>query len=390
VSDPASTPARRRPEKVHNCLRGLIIGLPETVAVRGWVEPVGDWPDEVGRFPVDASGRFHVWNVPADVRFELRLGFGPGPADSSIGDGLALSDGQELELSFRLEPGTCIVGRVTDRDGRPVAGAKLTVVPAGIDWTHPDTRIRARTDADGRYVVVNARSERVPVLKVVVDAIEQGYILEETAFPTPTGGVFEVDLTLRKGLRIAGRVVDAKGRPVAGADVYLWEHYRDPEVTDRLEVRGHVKTDAEGRFEDDAFRPGSYRIVVRGEHDGSPILLVEEDVAAGREDLVLRFPGFGSLLLRFRDGRTGKPLPVMNGCLQRVYGQDGEFEEYVDWETFGNEVAVDLARVPAGDYRVRLNHRGYLPVFGDVFRIEAGQKLGPVVYAMSSVPTRPR
>ena len=71
-------------------------------------------------------------------------------------------------------------------------------------------------------------------------------------------------------LLISGTVVARNGRPIVGAEVEVWHanhlgHYDngDPDhlpPPDEFRWRGRLRTDAQGRYEFETIRPGSYRL----------------------------------------------------------------------------------------------------------------------------------
>ncbi len=78
-------------------------------------------------------------------------------------------------------------------------------------------------------------------------------------------------LNLREGTRLSGRVLDAKGMPVANVGVNLRRNGDGDEADEFLgangvsnAIRAGAKTDAEGRFHLNPLPPGTYRGEVRG------------------------------------------------------------------------------------------------------------------------------
>jgi hypothetical protein len=75
--------------------------------------------------------------------------------EKRLGKALTLRGGQTEALTVRLEPCGEVIGRVLDRDGRPVAGMRVCFGRPGNDRGAP-----AKTDAQGRF-----RATLVPGLK---------------------------------------------------------------------------------------------------------------------------------------------------------------------------------------------------------------------------------
>ena len=153
----------------------------------------------------DARGAFHVPGLP-EGRYQVyawqqalaaravrvnRLGAGPFPP-----------------VELRLEAGAIVVGRVIDRGEGTGIVAAIELRPSGDDQAPR----YARSGDDGVF-----RIEGVPNGRWIADAFAPGY--------TSPGGV-ELDagkgvpeLALERGAAIEGRVLDADGRPIAGATV---------------------------------------------------------------------------------------------------------------------------------------------------------------------------
>lgn len=218
----------------------------------------------------DAAGRFEVPALP------------PGPVD------LLVSKGGYAPVLIRAVPvprgegpfdlGTVILeaaveirGRVTDRDGKPVAGAEVHA-------THDLRRVRAAagngalerkpeavTGPDGRFAVPDLRRGDRLDLFVRARGFLPGEVVGVTA---PTAR--PADVVLDRAARVTGRVEDPEGRPVVGASLDL--------STERAgEERGLVRS------------VGRSEAVATSEEDGR---FAFEDVKPGRARLRASAPGF--------------------------------------------------------------------------------------------------
>jgi RNA polymerase sigma factor (sigma-70 family) len=109
-----------------------------------------------------------------------------------------------------------VTGQVLDADGKPCAGAKLSL------WTNAvkkpaDMPVLAVTDADGRFRLTVARADRERDAKIVARARDHGPDWVEVAKLDKGTGV---TLQLAKDdVPINGRVIDLEGQPVAGATI---------------------------------------------------------------------------------------------------------------------------------------------------------------------------
>lgn len=107
------------------------------------LRPSGTGP--LGPFVWDPSGHFELHDVrPGD--FSLRVLAPQGVARVSV----ALADGEDVELTVRLEPWARARGTVVDDDGRPVVGA---IVDASSEAGRAEGAGSATTDDDGRFVL---------------------------------------------------------------------------------------------------------------------------------------------------------------------------------------------------------------------------------------------
>lgn len=193
---------------------------------------------QVGYSPDGVPGRAPAQTL-TDENGEFRLPPPPPPAPGrrivliarlgGEGAALALRPGQPRPdpLVLELAPSITLTGRVVAPDGRALDDVRVSVAPA---WEAAreravDARLHAinalqgslvgATRKDGSFEIPGLapgpwrlRLEQAASIKVVAQ------ILEVESDPTHAG-----ELTLGDGLTLAGRVLDADGRPVAGARV---------------------------------------------------------------------------------------------------------------------------------------------------------------------------
>ncbi len=119
------------------------------------------------------------------------------------------------EKPLREKETVTFSGRVVDPDGKPVAGARLFVVPSGSKKT--DLAERATTGEDGRFRVSVPATEMKRGVKLVAAARGLGPDWVEVGEQAKPG---EVTLRLASDdLAINGRLLNLEGRGVAGAVV---------------------------------------------------------------------------------------------------------------------------------------------------------------------------
>ncbi len=196
----------------------------------------------------ESSGSFRAPDMVTDKKGECIV---PHPGDSTTslsitaaGDGVAQktirwSSREEpipAEYTFRVTKGVSIGGVVQDEAGQPVMGAKLSFLQYG-NVTDPNARERFSigqttntTDAQGRWqyrslppdfreFAINVSHPEFAEARFLNDAMERNYVGERVSFAKllQTNAVMRV----RRGLSLAGKVLDKDGKPISGAKVLL-------------------------------------------------------------------------------------------------------------------------------------------------------------------------
>jgi hypothetical protein len=176
------------------------------------------------------DGRFRLAGLPADAWFVLRVldnGF-TVLVQRSIASPVA--GGQIALGTLRLPRVPTVHGRVTDSRGRPLAGAQVWALSAA------DLELRGRftdpqavgggeapvavTDRNGRFAIPRFEPG---ILEVCGQGLAPTRVTPFAARPSRI--VLSAPPPPR---RLAGRVVDGQGVPVAQAKVHLKAHGRDP------------------------------------------------------------------------------------------------------------------------------------------------------------------
>ncbi len=117
--------------------------------------------------------------------------------------------------SASKEVGIEIKGRVLGPDGKPAAGAKV-YVSTYTDNDKSDPKVRAETDADGRFHFT-ANPAEVDRNEMVA-AVAAGYGPDWIALKNAKSGEMTLRL-VKDDVPLEGRILDLEGRPVAGATV---------------------------------------------------------------------------------------------------------------------------------------------------------------------------
>ncbi|MBN1772883.1 MAG: carboxypeptidase regulatory-like domain-containing protein [Deltaproteobacteria bacterium] len=191
-------------------LRGEVLdaaGAPRPGA-RVRVVGSGLWPAR--EFPADASGRFDAGMLPPG--FYEAEAF-EGSDVSSLQRGIEVQPAADTSVRLTLAPGGFLAGRVTfEGAAAPADGVVVTVHGLRARLVP----IRAAPAADGRFRVGPLQPGR-HLVRSVADPFLPGEAWAEVA----AGETVEVELALRVGRTLRGRVVGPDNAPVAGARLTL-------------------------------------------------------------------------------------------------------------------------------------------------------------------------
>jgi protocatechuate 3,4-dioxygenase beta subunit len=151
---------------------------------------------------------------------------------------------------IRCVPGVPIGGVVKDKAGAPVPGATITVhaPPAESEVSHYVFNLAvATTDAQGRWRFDDAPAD----LSGVRFQVQAPQFLRGSG---PASHRLDAVTVLERGFAVGGHVLDAQGRPVAGANVRVGDMFND---------RSQSKTDARGEFLLENCPPGASTVTVQ-------------------------------------------------------------------------------------------------------------------------------
>ena len=289
----------------------------------------------------DAQGRFVLRDLPA-VRLDIHArstGFAP-----LVVRGVELPPGRRpVDLgTLMLEPGVTIRGSVADPEGQPIAGAEVWRTPADqgtrLGHVHQDAAADTRTGEDGRFELVDlAPGTR---LDLAVDA--DGFLPARVrGVEAPTAE--PVVLLLRPAASVRGRVENADGEPVAGAEVNARL------VSEAVENFGDmsVVTDDAGRFALADLMPGAVAIEAwaQGYQPSEPEAL-ELEARQEIEDVVLVLEP-GAVLEGFVSTLDGDPVAGARVLVGRAAA------------TAGDDGAYRVAGIPPGQREAEVRHPSY-------------------------------
>lgn len=153
--------------------------------------------------------------------------------------------------SIMVERTATISGRVTDPDGRPVSGAKVTPIWNGRTVGEHETT----SQEDGRYVLSVLASKNVKYHLMVQDGASQAWANGVSAdlATNPAQEIKNFDLQLTRPGRVTGRVVQ-NGKPVANSPVRTV----DCEHREYVYYGPSTKTKDDGTFVLNRVRPGRH------------------------------------------------------------------------------------------------------------------------------------
>ena len=225
-----------------------------------------------------ADGKFRVAGLaPGHYKLELNDWSGTSQALRLTGasDIAAGATGLRLVASEGLR----VSGVVVDDAGAPVAGARVDAV------IENEQNRSATTDAAGRFDVSG-----LPDVKVKLTCSAPGRV--QASVTGVAAGARDVRIVLAKGRSIAGRVLDASGKPYQGRLIVT----RMPGPGDTEEVGNSSQwseSNADGKFTVDGLRDGKWAIsafVANPDQPNSFRSVALGTADAGAADLDLRLP----------------------------------------------------------------------------------------------------
>jgi protocatechuate 3,4-dioxygenase beta subunit len=194
-----------------------LAGAPLVIQGSGsqFVAPVRVVTDAKGRYRATGLVPVRTFVAPGEG-LEPRIRAGENRMNSEGGlTSVDLSQRAEGTADLTLVRSPMIAGRVTDAEGKPVAGAVVQVVLAGrstLDFMQDPS---ARTGADGRYSVAAPPYGSSASVNVAVSAPHRTTIRSKTF--TLGNGNQQIDVALPQLQAVTVRVLDRAGQPVPNA-----------------------------------------------------------------------------------------------------------------------------------------------------------------------------
>jgi protocatechuate 3,4-dioxygenase beta subunit len=246
-------------------------------------------------------------------------------------DGVGVLGGFSLQHTLKLPLGAQVTGTVVDPDGQPVAGA---TVMARFGYSSCG---KATSDKSGRFTLVGiapplqpgpARRDG-PQNEVIAVPPDDAPCLATGEAPLPDvapGGSASVDVALKSGVAIAGRIAGPDGKPVPGCQVSV--HQLNPHGA--ILGFGSVVTGDDGRYLLKHLAPGKMYLAIQPP-GGSPLLMnktADQVFEAGKKTTVDVALGAGATLVGEVLTSKGKPVTGAQINLQPKAGGGGQFYPY--------------------------------------------------------------
>ncbi len=315
----------------------------------------------------DALGAVRLERVPPTVGHRL-LVEPPLPLAAEVLPAFAVLPREGIDLGVvHLRPAGSLRGRVEDDGGRAVPGAEVLILPAHVDPLRaladpavagPPGRVVA-TDGEGVFACPGlAAGDRVVVARAA------GHAPSPVLFAAVREGaetLLEAPLVVRAGESISGRVVDAAGAPLEGAEI--------SNVPAGSQAMVRARTGADGSFRLDGLlrREHGLRVHLR---PGDLRPAVRTTAVAPASGLLVRVPASHPIEGTVDDPSALRPLGTVQ--VFPLGESAGVGEPPSPWPEEVASVPVTEARtfrtppLPEGRYRVSLRHAAGWTASADV------------------------
>ncbi len=305
----------------------------------------------------EASGWFMVEDLSPEERYTLRFQR-TGFVERSVGP-IELPATEPLEVT--LDTASRIAGRVLDDGGEPIAGASVSLerthtVEMGGAVMQAMMMTGDDTDAEGRFLFEDQEPGKVK-LSAVASRFQEATLHH---LEVPKGEDLDgIEITLKAGAVVEGRVLAPDGRPAIGASVRLAGE--SPEMI-RM---GGAGVDGNGYYRLDGLEPGA--VSVEATHEDYPRIVKDIEAKEGINALNLRFEG-GQEVAGMVTSTSGEPIGQAVVRLVPAGRYWGGSESVTD-----NDGGFSMAGVKEGSYRLRAEAEGYAPSTNDMQVEVAGE-----------------
>ena len=312
----------------------------------------------------DADGRYELVGVQPG-KYDLQVN-APGhapPADPALTLVIMGSDLRPVARDVKLVRGATLRGMVSGPEGEVVRGARVLVLPATRGANEDSFRdLVAVSGTSGAFVIVGVPA----AVEVVITAEHDAWVHSKGIHMTLTPGQERsITLALRVGVKLPGRVQDARGAGIADArirwgnvDMVEERRLRDSFSADQYLGSRVLRTDADGKFMIENLAPGT--LLLKVEKDGYSAWY-RRDVKIGTEGPQ---PAVTATLIatmrvsgRVKAGDTGRALAGAfvyareRGPVEGEEPDPGRVQALVSTETAADGSYV-LDKVPPGIHEI--------------------------------------
>lgn len=200
----------------------------------------GRW---AGSLPVGSDGSYVFYSPPGDIQIQFALPQDSDYIKSQLSQRLTVSASKPVTIpDVRLKKGQAVQVQVVNEQGRPVMASVNSIANDDFPYTGG-----TMTDKLGKVVLRRVDPNRPLTLQATTaTAISEPLKVDLRARKAP------VKLVVRTGLaaRLAGRVLDDRGQPVAHARVIVHTHMGNMTTMEPV-----LTTDTQGHFASAALQP---------------------------------------------------------------------------------------------------------------------------------------
>lgn len=234
----------------------------------------GREPAVLGETATGTDGRFRIVLDKPDVSVGVRIS-APGSPSIRLGGPFDSSDDVSVD-DVHVAPSEKVAGKIADDEGKPVAGARVRIVSSDpFSDQDVDSLGEATTGADGTFTILDA-----PAGARAISVRAAGYVSASQVQVDPRP---DLRVTLKHGGTIRGIVLDAAGKPAAGALVISEDQAAVADAQGAFRITGvdaGVRS-VQAYFHDDfAVRKDNVR-VRRGQESDTPLRLARAAAITG-------------------------------------------------------------------------------------------------------------
>lgn len=257
----------------------------------------------LSELPAGTDGGFSFPGVLAGGLYRLAASM-PGYGRTEVEVRTAPDGRPAPTVRVVLGSGVIATGHVVDENGKPVEGAEVGLL--GAEHFFPTGLLQAVSDATGAFSI-----RGVTPGQYQLDAVRKGFApLVRAGILVPEGAA-RLDLgkiTLKSGTAIEGRVIDAEGGPVEGAEIQAAADHEEISFLHLAQApEPGPASDRDGYFLIPSLEPGR-RYTVLVQHPDHPVETVSGIEAPTSEPITIELPPSRTLAGRVV-GPEGEPVP---------------------------------------------------------------------------------